>query len=151
MNQRIAQCACGQLKAECSGEPTFVAMCHCHQCQRRTGSVFAVNAGFLTGDVKLEGRSSGWSRAGDSGRTVDFRFCPECGTTVYWSGQMRPDLIVVAVGAFNDPDFPAPIRTVWAQSKHEWVQIPPGLSVHAKGAAHAAPAAPPPAPPAAEK
>jgi hypothetical protein len=32
-------------------------------------------------------------------------------------------MIGVAVGALADPEYPAPVRSVFEQSKHNWVQI----------------------------
>ncbi|MHC2281080.1 hypothetical protein ACVME8_007723 [Bradyrhizobium diazoefficiens] len=32
-------------------------------------------------------------------------------------------MIGVAVGAIADPNYPAPIRSVFEQSKHSWVEI----------------------------
>lgn len=32
-------------------------------------------------------------------------------------------MIAVAVGAIADPNFPAPIKSVFEQSKHVWVEI----------------------------
>jgi hypothetical protein len=40
MTARIASCSCGQLHLTCTGEPGRVSMCHCLECQKRTGSVF---------------------------------------------------------------------------------------------------------------
>jgi hypothetical protein len=34
-----------------------------------------------------------------------------------------PALIAVAVGAMADPKHPAPVISVFEQSKHDWVQI----------------------------
>jgi len=36
-------------------------------------------------------------------------------------GHMRPDHIVIAVGAFHDPNFPRPTLSAWEESKHGWV------------------------------
>jgi hypothetical protein len=57
------------------------------------------------------------------------RFCPECGSTVYWSGDEMGGLIAVAVGAFAEPDFPAPRVSVWEERKHGWV-TPPADAEH---------------------
>lgn len=43
---RIAQCCCGALRAEATGEPAFAGACHCPECQRRTGSPFGVSTYF---------------------------------------------------------------------------------------------------------
>jgi hypothetical protein len=30
-------------------------------------------------------------------------------------------MIVISVGAFADPNFPMPMRSIWEQSQHPWV------------------------------
>jgi hypothetical protein len=44
-------------------------------------------------------------------------------STVYWKADNLPTLIGVAVGALADPNYPAPVRSIFEQSKHKWVQI----------------------------
>ena len=120
MNERIATCSCGQLRATCTGEPVRVSICHCLECQKRTGNVFATQARFARDGVTVVGRSSQWSRQGDSGGTATFHFCPVCGATVYWEPKELPDFVLVAVGAFADPDFPPPQVSVYGERKHAW-------------------------------
>lgn len=69
------------------------------------------------------GRFSEWSRVGDSGGRATFRFCPGCGSTVAYANDGMPGLIAVPVGAFADPDFPAPRFSVYEERKHPWVAI----------------------------
>lgn len=118
---KIAHCACGSLRAEVVGEPTLVAICHCEPCQRRTGSAFSFVAYYKKADVKTSGANTVFTRDGQEGRKLSNRFCPTCGTTVYWEADFRPDEIGVAVGAFFDPHFPAPGPSVYEESKHHWV------------------------------
>ena len=40
---------------------------------------------------------------------------------VYAESDARPGLISIPVGAFADPNFPKPTRSIWEQSKHSWV------------------------------
>jgi hypothetical protein len=40
---------------------------------------------------------------------------------VFWEVDLRADYTGVAVGAFHDCNFPPPTRSVWEESKHEWV------------------------------
>jgi hypothetical protein len=123
VTERRASCRCGQLTATCSGEPVRVSVCHCLNCQRRSGSAFAVQARFPAEQVRIEGLSKSWSHTGDSGGTATFHFCPECGSTVSYSGGGFPDLIAVAVGAFADPSFPPPLYSVFENRKQEWLEI----------------------------
>jgi hypothetical protein len=124
MSVRQAACHCGQLRLSCSGEPIRVSMCHCLACQRRTGSAFGVQARVRRQDVSFEGRSTAFTRAGDSGGRCTFQFCPACGSTVYWEPQGLPDFVVVAVGAFADPSFALPSVSFYEERKHPWVALP---------------------------
>ena len=124
MSNRVAACSCGQLSVRVTEEPVRVSICHCLACQRRTGSVFAAQARFRTAAVEVKGRSQEYVRVGDEGNRIAFHFCPKCGTTVYWSFEGRDDLIVVAVGAFAEPAFPAPTVSVYETRKHAWVSVP---------------------------
>jgi hypothetical protein len=53
MSQRFASCTCGRLQLGCHGEPSRVSICHCVDCQRRTGSVFGIAAFFDRGSVSV--------------------------------------------------------------------------------------------------
>ena len=57
--------------------------------------------------------------------TLTFHFCPTCGSTVYWEGEGFPGYVVVAIGNFADPNFPAPTIAVWEDSRHPWLSLPP--------------------------
>jgi hypothetical protein len=120
---RVATCACGQLSANCHGEPALVSLCHCLECQKRTGSVFGIAAFFARANVTTGGQAKAYTRGSDSGHDVTFHFCPNCGATVFWEPARKPDMIAVAVGSFADPSFPAPAQAVYHQRRHPWVEF----------------------------
>ena len=99
-------------------------MCHCLECQKRTGSPFGVQARFPRGQVTIEGTATEFDRGGEQGNRITFRFCPLCGSTVYWTMSSQPDLIAVAVGNFADPTFPVPHFSVFEKRRHPWVAVP---------------------------
>lgn len=120
---REAGCRCGALRAVCEGEPVRVSVCHCLACQQRSGSAFAAQARFPADKVRVTGEHRLWTRTADSGRTVDYHFCPTCGSTVFYQGGNFPDVIAVPLGAFADPAFPAPTFSVWEERKHPWTVV----------------------------
>jgi len=128
MTTRRASCNCGQLSATVSGEPVRVSICHCLDCQRRTGSAFGEQARFPAAKVRIEGSSSSWTRTADSGNLITFHFCPICGSTVFYRPESEPDLIAIAVGAFADPAFPRPGVSVYESRRHDWVAVPEDLA-----------------------
>jgi len=100
-------------------------MCHCLACQRRTGSAFGMQARFPAERVRVVGRYTEYVRTSDDGEERTFRFCPDCGATVFWTPV--PDAIAVPIGAFADPTFPPPTVSVYGERRHPWVSLPDGV------------------------
>ena len=86
MTTHTASCRCGQLTAIAQGDPVRVSVCHCLACQKRTGSAFSVQARWEAESVEISGDAKQWTRTADSGQTTTYSFCPECGSTVHYSG-----------------------------------------------------------------
>lgn len=105
-------------------------MCHCLECQKRTGAPFGAQARWPRGAVTISGASTAWTRTADSGNTITFHFCPVCGSTVYYGIDHIPDVIAVALGNFADPEFPAPRVSVYEERRHDWVCVPEGAERH---------------------
>jgi len=122
--QRTAQCACGAVQVVAAGEPVSVVACHCVDCQRRTGSVFGVGAYYPDDRITISGATCEFVRPTDAGNQFFTHFCPTCGTSMFWRSDRNPGMTGVAVGAFADPAFPAPVRSVWERSQHAWVALP---------------------------
>ena len=130
MTTRQAACVCGQLKIACEGEPRLVSICHCLECQRRTGSVYGVQAWFARDQIaSVVGETREFRRVADSGNAVTFRFCPVCGATIHWEAAKRPGFVAIAVGAFADPSFPTPRVAVWEKRRHDWVEALASLPI----------------------
>ena len=138
MATRKASCNCGQLSVTYDGpDPERISMCQCYECQKRTGSVFSVQARLPMEHATIEGQSSTAAfprdepvtyRSCDSGGAT-YHFCPECGSTVYWDISVAPDVIGVAVGAFADPTFPPPVISGFEAYGHPWAMNPSDLPI----------------------
>lgn len=125
MITRLASCSCGQLSARIIGDPVRISICHCLACQRRTGGPFAQQARFLRENVTVTGDSTQFTLVGDEGSRARFHFCPRCGATVYYEAEGLEAFLTIPVGAFADPDFPAPEISVYESRMHRWVVPPP--------------------------
>ncbi|HEU0284807.1 MAG TPA: GFA family protein [Sphingomicrobium sp.] len=124
MMEHTASCRCGQLKANVTGLPVRVSVCHCLNCKKRSGSAFAVQARWPAELVTIEGQSKSWVIVADSGNPATFYFCPECGSDVYYEINGKFDgLIAIPLGAFDDPYFLQPGFSVWEERKNSWVEI----------------------------
>lgn len=109
---------------ECVGDPVRASICHCLACQQRTGSAFGIQARFASDRLTFSGNAQTWERVGDSGGRATFRFCPTCGSTVYWTIDKVPGFTMIAVGAFADPTFVAPSVSVYSERRHAWTTMP---------------------------
>jgi hypothetical protein len=123
MQVREARCECGALKAIAEGAPARVSVCHCLECQRRTGSAFAYNATYPAEQVRTEGEPQIFERSSDEGFWVRRSFCPNCGSTVWYEIERRPGMITIPAGAFADPNFPEPRASVFGERKHHWIEL----------------------------
>ena len=123
-----ASCTCGQLSITYDGEFTKTSMCHCFDCQKRTGSVFGVQTRVDAVKTSVTGKSTVFKRKGDEGGVGTFHFCPICGSTVFWEITALPGTTYIATGAFANPQLPAPTVSVYKARKHYWVEIPTSIT-----------------------
>jgi len=138
----LGGCACGAVRYCVHGKPAIGLVCHCTFCQRRLASAFAVIAYFDEKSVVFEQGTLAERehRSDESGRWLRMNFCPDCGTTVSHTAEVRPGMRAIAAGTFDDPDWFTIDWHIWVQSKRPWVSIPPGVKVFRQGSA----ASPPP-------
>ena len=129
-----AGCQCGKLTAtiDDGAEPTVV-LCHCIDCQKRSGSPFGAMAYYPEDRVTLNGEAREYSRPTDSGNTYTTGFCPTCGSTLYGKASGFPGITGVTVGTIGDPAFPAPARSVYEQSRHRWLAMPEAVQGFVRG------------------
>jgi hypothetical protein len=131
---REASCACGELRIMLTGDPELVSSCACRACQRRTGSAYGLTAFFREDQVAGQsGEAQLWSRTGESGKALLFRFCPNCGTTVWWTPEAKPGYVAVGGGCFADREFPAPSRLIWTDFGAAWLRPPEGAPTYPRG------------------
>ncbi|WP_166038286.1 GFA family protein [Sphingosinicella sp. YJ22] len=123
MTARTASCLCGQLKAECTGDPFRISVCHCLDCKKRSGSAFAYQARWPEAQVRISGEHMEWERVSDAGNKTRFYFCPQCGGTIAYRNEGFPDALAIPVGGFADVDFPAPGVSVFEERKPGWLEI----------------------------
>ena len=129
-----ASCQCGSLTATIAdGAEPMVVMCHCIDCQKRSGSHYGSIAYFPETSVAIAGEAREFERGTDSGNTFTTGFCPACGSTVYAKASRMPEITGVTVGTIADLSFPAPARSVYEQSRHHWLPIPDAMPGFARG------------------
>jgi hypothetical protein len=113
-------CLCGAVRYAATGEPRWIAHCHCRSCRKHTGSVVSTSAGFPREHIAFTGAAPG--RYASSPGIVR-SFCTRCGTPLAYESEQRATEIDILLGTLDDPqDFP-PTLQVWTEERLPWLHI----------------------------
>lgn len=116
-------CQCGGVRYRLEGAPLALAVCHCTECQRQSGSAFGMSLAVQSGDFRLlSGELAAFTTVCESGRTKRCAFCPSCGTRLYH--QVVEAAISIKPGTLDDTSWLEPDAHYWTKSKQPWVPIP---------------------------
>ena len=117
-------CHCGFVRYRLNAEPMFVNCCHCRDCQKVTGSAFAINAMVEANQVELTGEASPQTE----GDTEMAMRCPKC-HTLLWATHRRfgDPILFLRVGTLDEAERIEPDAHFFTRSRHPWVVIPSGV------------------------
>jgi hypothetical protein len=90
-----------------------------------------MQAGFKLEQVRVEGRTSEYSRVSDEADRKEhvLHFCPVCSSQVFYTEPTEPGFIAVSVGAFADPSFPPPTESGYDSRRHAWIGLPESVTL----------------------
>ena len=111
------QCLCGAVQYAVEGDPLFVFLCHCHDCQQSSGSLVHFGVMVPESGFKRQGEVRAYVTRGEGGREITREFCPICGSGVNNRLARAPDMVVIKGGTLDDPTAVAPTFEVYARSK----------------------------------
>jgi hypothetical protein len=123
MPQIAGGCLCGKVRYTASGDPAFVGVCHCRDCQKFTGSAFSVVIGVPKPAFSLQGTVTTYSKPGDSGKQIERQFCPECGSSIVDEASAFPGVVMISSGTLDDPSWVKPAMQIYCDSAQPWVQL----------------------------
>jgi hypothetical protein len=125
--EREGGCSCGVVRYRLTSDPLFVHCCHCLNCQRQTGSAFAVNVLIEADRVELlAGEPQPVSVPRSGGKKQKIWRCPACETALY-SQYTSPRVRFVRAGTLDDPASVEPDVHIYTRSKLPWVALPEGV------------------------
>ncbi|SDT12310.1 Uncharacterized conserved protein [Bradyrhizobium canariense] len=116
-------CSCGAIRYELSSFPRLLYSCNCTDCQRASGSAFALNMPVLARDFRiLHGESRGWRHLSPKGVEVTSRFCGDCGGRLYGERKGRAEIINRRAGTLDDTSWLVPVAHMFMRSAQAWVK-----------------------------
>ncbi|MBX2837518.1 MAG: GFA family protein [Gammaproteobacteria bacterium] len=120
-------CQCGAIQYVCSQAPRFSVICQCRQCQRITGSGHAAQFAVERTSTTITGTVQTFALTSDAGNQVESAFCGQCGSPLYKTTSMMPNVLVFHVGSLDDPSAFKPQMVVHSESGHAWDTIDPAI------------------------
>ena len=120
-------CQCGSVRYVVTMEPIRVLACHCKECQRQSGSAFAMSMVLKKDSLTISGRTKQFTRIADSGSEVTGVFCPECGVRIYHALPSVPDILALKPGTLDETGWLRPSSFIWMRSAQGWVPVPEGV------------------------
>jgi hypothetical protein len=124
MRALTGRCLCGQVQYVANAEPAIIAVCHCKNCQKQTGTAFSVIVGIPKAALSINGKLKRFHDTGDSGRTVERNFCPECGSPIISDVAIMSDLTFIKAGTLDDTSWLDPKMHIYCDSAQHWSLIP---------------------------
>jgi hypothetical protein len=119
-------CLCGNVTYGCGdAEPLAMAVCHCADCQKQTGTTFSMVVVVPRDPLQIEGESlASYKTVGtDSGHNTARHFCRECGSPIVSLSEGTPELAYIKAGTLNDKSWFEPQMHVWCDSAQPWVPL----------------------------
>ncbi len=117
-------CICGKLRYRVA-KPQVVLMCHCRNCQQRTGAAYALSMLTFRKDFQLlSGETISRELPGGSGALHRQHICPACLTRTHTEMLAYPEIINVRPGTLDDPSVARPIAQCWTRLAQPWAIAP---------------------------
>lgn len=127
------RCACGTIRYSRDIRPIRIHACHCHYCQRETGSAFALNAIYEAQAVRLTTSTNPdyVKTPTQSGKGQTIARCPNCRVAVWssYGAHAGESLRIIRVGTLDDPvgwNF-VPDMHIYTADKQPWVTLDPSV------------------------
>ena len=112
------QCHCGAVKYEMTTDTFHRGLCHCTDCRRHSGAPMVAWGLIKREDLKVEGETREYASS-EHGRR---HFCPNCGTSLFYTSDVYfPGQIDVQTATLDDPDAIPPDTQVQVAERLGWV------------------------------
>jgi hypothetical protein len=119
-------CHCGLITYEAEVDPAMVTMCHCPDCQILSGTAFRTlvparreNFKLITGEPKTYLKTTGCGT--ERGTRSNQSFCDECGSAIYSSAEIAPQIFMLRLGTIRQRADLIPKSQMYCQSRLNWI------------------------------
>lgn len=111
---------CGAIRLKFSGDPRWVAHCHCNDCRRNTGAAVTTFVGVKKERLRwLSEPPAAFASSPGVRRT----FCKSCGGAITYEGDRFPGEVHINIGVLDRPDQFVPTLHVWVSQRLSWLHL----------------------------
>jgi hypothetical protein len=122
-------CQCGSIRYEFSGNALELYVCHCKECQKQSASAFGISVIVLRGAFRVtRGMPMFWSRATDTGHTLECAFCPDCGSRLWHQRRGAAETISVKGGSLDEAVDLRRAVHIWTSRMLPGIIVPEGAA-----------------------
>jgi hypothetical protein len=100
-----------------------VLLCHCVECRRWSGHVFAATSARREHLVLLESGGLRWMASPESESEARRGFCGECGSSLFWDAPAR-DTVSIAAGTLDEPTGLQLLGHVYVTQAGDYYELP---------------------------
>jgi hypothetical protein len=115
------------------GELREVLLCHCTECRRWAGHVWAASAARFDEVEFTEERGLRWIDSPDSAHDARRGFCGECGSSLFWHAPGR-ERVSIAAGCLDAPTGIGTMGQIWVDSAGDYYELDERVPSHAREA-----------------
>jgi hypothetical protein len=117
-------CPCGAIRYELTAMPLALYACHCTECQKKSGSAFALNMPVQTRHYRIiKGEPKSWRARSPGGGMTTASFCGDCGGRIHGERDGRPETMVLRAGTLDDTTWLRPAAHMFMRSAQPWETI----------------------------
>jgi hypothetical protein len=99
--------------------------CHCHQCQRWSGSAFSLNAIVPEPSLTVSGPVEVYELTTQD-RISTQRFCAKCRSRIFNTNTRRPGFAVLRAGTLDRSEELECVAHIYTEFRQSWLVIPEG-------------------------
>ena len=111
------RCLCGAVQFLSSTAPELQANCHCNDCRRSGGGVYASFVFVPADALTIQGETASYEHLCDRGTTMTKLFCPNCGSQLFSINSGHPERVGIRVGVIDDASWFQPMANVYTCRK----------------------------------
>ncbi len=96
-------CLCGNVSYTVDADPLVTAICHCHSCQRQTGSTYSLVVAVPRDSITLTGDTvANFDTVTEATGTPSHRrFCSNCGSPLVTFADAAPEMAFIKAGTLD--------------------------------------------------